>query len=693
MIRDTPSWQLPNGAVYDSLNMLYDKPGMARQRMGTKNLVVGSQTAFATSIGFAYSTDSTVIEELYGLDGKAGGLTSINKTTGAATALATVANSPALVGRAIRHFGFAGFPYAPTSVVPFGSVWVAGQTTSTTFVNTANATIAANNPQITLTGADVTTNVKVGAIVVGYDGTNLWIGRVVSIDTTKLFSVWPIPTINMTVPGANLGTGPTLTAAMGVSTGGSSPYGGRCCTSFQGRVLFGGTNQFNGGNFISTRHDRRVMYSPLLTEFIALTGLNQYGAHFIYENNWPALNFFDVPGSDAIVALEPISDGELLILTTRDIIIFQGNLVTQTATTSPTITFDIYPLGTTDGCLSDLSVHRTPVGIMWAGAEGVFAYWPPLRRNPAKTGVRNLMEGKILTYWQTLVSGSNFAIHGSAYVRNHYIISGSSGGSTFSLACNLQNDTWTRLSGAGTDLFISAAQPSTPQNVFAARWWDQTGAAPSMTNGQTVRLDNMMNPYTANTANLDADNNTINIAITTRTITGDSETQKLFQRGTIRYQAAQSAGAGFIPVTAQSVLDAADITAASVRSLGSLSNTEVRTLSNATNANPIQCTTTTNHGMQTDDFVDINGVLGNLNANGRWRINRIDPTNFTLVGSIGSAAYTSGGSVKKLTETDYPLATLDAGQGASINITGTPNNFELHGIRLAVLQKPPVQSA
>jgi hypothetical protein len=207
-----------------------------------------------------------------------------------------------------------------------------------------------------------------------------------------------------------------------------------------------------------------------------------------------------------------------------------------------------------------------------------------------------------------------------------------------------------------------------------------------------MRLESMLNPYTPQTANLDGDNNVINIAVTTRTITGDPETQKLFQRATIRYAAAQSSGAGNLPVTAQSVIDAADITAASVRSLGSLSNTEVRTINNATNANPIQCTTTTNHGLQTDDFVDIDGVLGNLNANGRFRINRIDQVNFTLVGIIGSGAYTSGGSVKKLTETDYLISSLNAGQGASFTITGGPNNFEYHGIRIAALVNDPVMS-
>src|SRR5258706_3852596 len=107
MNRDTPSWQLPAGACYDALNMLFDGP--SRQRGGSTALVSGAQTAFATSIGFVYSQDATAIEELYGLDGKAGGLNVINKTTSAATSCGTPA-AAGTIGRPVRHEGFLVFP-------------------------------------------------------------------------------------------------------------------------------------------------------------------------------------------------------------------------------------------------------------------------------------------------------------------------------------------------------------------------------------------------------------------------------------------------------------------------------------------------------------------------------------------------------------------------------------------------------
>lgn len=688
MVRDIPSQALPNGAVYDSLNLLNDVPGIMRQRGGTTSLG-STAAAFCQSIGWAYSKDATTIEQLYGIDGKGEEIYAINSTTGASTALASLSGGSTFVaGRPVAHFGFLTFPYLESGGTRRNCT-VAGQgVAGAGFTNAATVSVSAGNQQLTLSGSDTTTNVKVGAVIwIDDTAASLWyFGRVVSVDSSKLFTVWPTPTwTNAAVSIGFVTTFPNSPL--------SNSKSGLCAASFQNRLLYGNCMDLGSTNQ-SLIADRRVYYSPLPTELTPLPSAPSIfatGASYGATNFWPLLNFFDIPGSDPIVAMEPISDGELVIFTGRDLIIFEGNLVTELATTSPTITWDVYPLDTTYGCLSDLSVQRTPVGIMWAGNEGVFAYWPPLRKSPAKTGVRNLMSGKIQNYWTELTSHSDFAIHGAAYVRNHYVVSGFANGATFGLAVNVMNDDWTRLSGAGTDIFNGASRPSVPQQVFAARWWDQTGAAPSMTNGQVVRLESMFNPYVAGASKTDADGSTVPVSVTSRVITAGGEDQLLFQRGTVRYQ--QSSTTAACTVTAQSKIDAADIDASSVRSLGSLSSTATGTITNATNANPITVTTSAAHGLQTDDFVDVDAVGGNVNANGRWRIAVTGSTTFTLVGGIGNAAYTSGGKVKKLTESDFTISSLNAGQGASLTIAGSPNNFELHGIALDVLAKQPVMSA
>lgn len=67
----------------------------------------------------------------------------------------------------------------------------------------------------------------------------------------------------------------------------------------------------------------------------------------------------------------------------------------------------------------------------------------------------------------------------------------------------------------------------------------------------------------------------------------------------------------------------------------------------ATNATPIVITTGAAHGLSSYDFVSITGVGGNTAANGIWCVNVLTTTTFELIGSVGNAAYTSGGTVSK----------------------------------------------
>lgn len=73
--------------------------------------------------------------------------------------------------------------------------------------------------------------------------------------------------------------------------------------------------------------------------------------------------------------------------------------------------------------------------------------------------------------------------------------------------------------------------------------------------------------------------------------------------------------------------------------------TSVASVSGATNATPIVVTTSGAHGLATDALVTINGVQGNITANGTFPITVLSPTTFSLNGSQGTAAYTTGGTV------------------------------------------------
>jgi hypothetical protein len=74
--------------------------------------------------------------------------------------------------------------------------------------------------------------------------------------------------------------------------------------------------------------------------------------------------------------------------------------------------------------------------------------------------------------------------------------------------------------------------------------------------------------------------------------------------------------------------------------------TTVKTITAASNATPISVTSTS-HGFATGDVIYIANVAGNTATNGLWQITVVDANTFTLNGSTGNGAYTSGGSATK----------------------------------------------
>lgn len=76
---------------------------------------------------------------------------------------------------------------------------------------------------------------------------------------------------------------------------------------------------------------------------------------------------------------------------------------------------------------------------------------------------------------------------------------------------------------------------------------------------------------------------------------------------------------------------------------GSLSLAETGTITGATNASPVVITSA-NHGLSTGQQVTVAGVGGNTNANGTFTVTAIDANSFSLNGSTGNSAYTSGGT-------------------------------------------------
>lgn len=100
-----------------------------------------------------------------------------------------------------------------------------------------------------------------------------------------------------------------------------------------------------------------------------------------------------------------------------------------------------------------------------------------------------------------------------------------------------------------------------------------------------------------------------------------------------------------------------------------VSNALTRTITDATNATPIVITTSANHLFATDDTVYIANVGGNTAANGTWTITKISATTFSLNTSVGSGAYTAGGTAIDIALTPQFQAPSDGDvlDAASVN--------------------------
>jgi len=74
----------------------------------------------------------------------------------------------------------------------------------------------------------------------------------------------------------------------------------------------------------------------------------------------------------------------------------------------------------------------------------------------------------------------------------------------------------------------------------------------------------------------------------------------------------------------------------------------IATITAASNTTPIVITTASAHGFSTGDTLSIANVVGNSAANADWPIIVLSPTTFSLTGSAGNGAWTSGGTATHL---------------------------------------------
>lgn len=97
-------------------------------------------------------------------------------------------------------------------------------------------------------------------------------------------------------------------------------------------------------------------------------------------------------------------------------------------------------------------------------------------------------------------------------------------------------------------------------------------------------------------------------------------------------------------------------------------------VANATNATPIVITQLESHGMRTGQVGVVASVGGNTAANGTWTVTVINAKSYSLNGSVGNGAYTSGGTIT------YTLPTCDHTLNGSNGCAAHQNSLRFRGV-------------
>lgn len=669
--QDEDSNLLAEGFCFSSKNFLFDKIGIARKRGGISG--VGATTNYGgDNVGVLLKDDGT--EQMYarGYSGGASAFSLVNSGTGAFSgALSGVGELLPDGGRPFQHYGYLMFPCydstgAISSVASAMGFAGASPTSAYTFVTPASVAMVAGDKRITCAVADnPLTNLVVGQTIYIQYGTafqNFYVGRITRLVSTTAFEVFPTPVR------ATAGTAITVTTrgfaapSQSIGIGQQEPayIGSKFGMSFQGRVVLANLSISDAGHFGRFEaNPRGIAFSTVLLEQpISPTvsiPINEYsGALWVQNAGYPKLNTFNIPAQEAITAISPTGFGDAVIFSAFRTFRLTGNLTTQFGT-EQSITWAVREVPNSVGCISERSMQRTPRGIVFAHDSGIYT--------TDGTSMHPLMYKRIQDYWKAL-QGPSFKIYGCALIRgNHYYICGVDGvGAPWGLLCNLDNLAWSVLSGKASApaswLINSSWQDfSDTSRVWALKWWNQGGAAPSMTGGQLLQLETMFVPTAANRA--DSDGTTVNFEyITPPYVEGSPTLQKDWLAATVQYN---NKGGAAVSVVPQFFLDSMDVVPGSGLAFA-LQRQDGYTVTGATTAAPVVITIGAGHDLKVDGWVRVLNVGGMSELNGLWRIQAVTATTVTLVGSVGIGTFGAGGSVRSVDQKDIFLPSALAQQ-------------------------------
>lgn len=502
MIRDVASWELPEGAAYDVVDMLCDYVGKVRKRGGTTSPAAGNSSAVVENIlGYA-SNSPDGITGLFGSVGKGPGqIYTIDPAGAGATSLGATATNTTFAGRPFQHGNLMVFPFQILGYTSSdtNALFFAGGATTSALTGTA-ATVTGGDNRVTGVVGITFTAGMLGGIVDIDGGSNRYLGRITEVTSTSAVRVEPTPTVGFTA------------SAMAVqkifSPGGASAQPsavGRFGVSYQNRIVMGYTISTASSQAASwakgyDRKPNRIIWSQLPTEPIPLGGLTGDGQAELFplafagNNAAPYYNFLDFPGlgPSGITAVAVAGEGNLIVFGARQTYRVTGTLDTET-TQSPAFDFTEGLVSANVGCIAQRSIQYTQSGLVFAAYDNIYAF--------DGSAMRPLLTGRNTIYYQDRLRAGDRPV-GSAYSlnRNHYVLS-MNGSDTSAIVINLSTYACVRFTNV--QLFDSTPDPTDATKLWGVRWWDTTGAAPTMTKGQLIAIDPIWLPAQANASDAD----------------------------------------------------------------------------------------------------------------------------------------------------------------------------------------------
>jgi hypothetical protein len=575
MVRDVPRHLIPDGAVYDALNIVITNSGSLAKRSGSTRVLSNTTSMAPTQIAAQRSANVDANKFLYpaAVNGSVLQTASLPYSSSLSTitpfTTSIVAES---ISTPTTYGDSAVYPVASASgYSPFawcGGVNFSLKTEAQYSASGLSITSTSGNPEFNV-GATPAGNMSVGGYVhLSNGGTNEYTGRIVNVNA-GIITVDPAPIYGTTavpVTYTSAAYYPILPMVGGKSDGQYVASAGCVGTFVSGgdsRIVIGDVRLVDANTGKSTRHPNRIMWS--VREAADATTPSWYSATpgsagsanttgsvdglvQATRMGFPQLNYIDVEDIERIIALVPVGSGNMMVLGTRGCVMLSGYLLTQAGSIANVslsrggITANIRGFSQQVGCISAGSVQRTTAGVMFAAQDGVYL-------TDGATLV-NTMTKKIATLWgDSTGSPSSFTfdkslfdgvdgfsggsagtgVFGSANINDsHYYISTAVGG----FLCDLRNQFgWTRIPQGQLQIGASATDPDQTSNrVYATKYGTTTTTS---SYDRVIRLDRVVVP---DDYSYDVDGTGINSTIITRAYAeGDPAQKRRYRHGLFTY--------------------------------------------------------------------------------------------------------------------------------------------------------------